>query len=304
MTETTPAAMDRTEQLAARYTAAQVLARQRRREFVRGLCKKAVCIAMVCVTLIPFYISFIYSIKYKNEITISHLAWPKTPTLSNYIRVITENEQFLVGIKNSVLTTIPTILLLMIICSMASWVLARNETPFYNFLYVLLTMGTLIPFQCIMLPLYLNMFNVGLVSTNVGFVIARSGLQVSISILVITSFVKTVPREMEEAAVIDGCGKLQTFWRIVFPLLKPINATQLVLNTVYVWNDYNTAVVLLRDKASRTLPLAQIVYFNENTSELNLAFAFFIMAMLPILILYFCLQKYVVSGVMSGAVKG
>lgn len=304
MTETTPAAMDRTGQLAARYTAAQVLARQRRREFVRGLCKKAVCIAMVCVTLIPFYISFIYSIKYKNEITISHLAWPKTPTLSNYIRVITENEQFLVGIKNSVLTTIPTILLLMIICSMASWVLARHETPFYNFLYVLLTMGTLIPFQCIMLPLYLNMFNVGLVSTNVGFVIARSGLQVSISILVITSFVKTVPREMEEAAVIDGCGKLQTFWRIVFPLLKPINATQLVLNTVYVWNDYNTAVVLLRDKASRTLPLAQIIYFNENTSELNLAFAFFIMAMLPILILYFCLQKYVVSGVMSGAVKG
>ena len=77
-----------------------------------------------------------------------------------------------------------------------------------------------------------------------------------------------------------------------------------MLNTVYVWNDYNTAVVLLREDASRTLPLAQIVYFNENTAELNLAFAFFIMAMLPILILYFCLQKYVVSGVMSGAVKG
>ena len=96
----------------------------------------------------------------------------------------------------------------------------------------------------------------------------------------------------------------KTFWSIVFPLLRPINATQLVLNTVYVWNDYNTAVVLLRDKASRTLPLAQIVYFNENTAELNLAFAFFIMAMLPILILYFSLQKYVVSGIMAGAVKG
>lgn len=274
------------------------------RKVAADIIKKFVCIALVVITLIPFYISLIYSIKYKNEITINHLAWPKNPTIDNYIRVITENDQFLIGLKNSVLTTIPTIFLLMIICSMASWVLARYNSRFYVFMYTLLTMGTLIPFQCIMLPLYLNMYNAGLVSTNIGFIIARSGLQVSISILVITSFVKTVPKELEEAATIDGCGKFQTFWHVVFPLLKPINATQLVLNTVYVWNDYNTAVVLLRDKASRTLPLAQIVYFNENTAELNLAFAFFIMAMLPILILYFCLQKYVVSGVMAGAVKG
>ena len=285
-------------------TADELLRRRHRQMLMADLAKKAACIVLVLITLIPFYISVIYSIKFKNEITISHLAWPKNPTLSNYVRVITKNEQFLVGLKNSVLTTVPTIFLLMVVCSMASWVLARNNTRFYSLMYVVMTMGTLIPFQCIMLPLYLNMFNAGLVSTNLGFIIARSGLQVSISILVITSFVKTVPRELEQAAEIDGCGKFTTFWKIVFPLLKPINATQLVLNTVYVWNDYNTAVVLLRDKASRTLPLAQIIYFNENTAELNLAFAFFVMAMLPILILYFSLQKYVVSGVMAGAVKG
>lgn len=285
-------------------TPARTLNTMHNREIAGNVTKKLVCIALVIITLIPFYISVIYSIKYKNEITINHLAWPKNPTLDNYIRVITENDQFLIGLKNSVLTTIPTILLLMIVCSMASWVLARYNSRFYVFMYTLLTMGTLIPFQCIMLPLYLNMYNAGLVNTNVGFIIARSGLQVSISILVITSFVKTVPKDLEEAATIDGCNKFATFWHIVFPLLKPINATQLVLNTVYVWNDYNTAVVLLRDKTSRTLPLAQIIYFNENTAELNLAFAFFIMAMLPILILYFCLQRYVVSGVMAGAVKG
>ena len=285
-------------------TGADILHRQQRRARILGIAKKIFCIALVLVTLIPFYISVIYSIKYKNEITINHLAWPKNPTVDNYIRVVTENEQFLVGFKNSILTTIPTIFLLMLVCSMAAWILARNGGRFYSYMYTIMTMGTLIPFQCIMLPLYLNMFKAGLVSTNLGFIIARSGLQVSISILVITSFVKTVPKELEQAAQIDGCGKFQTFWQIVFPLLKPINATQLVLNTVYVWNDYNTAVVLLRDKASRTLPLAQIIYFNENTAELNLAFAFFIMAMLPILILYFSLQKYVVSGVMAGAVKG
>ena len=282
----------------------EILERQHRRARIASVSKKLFCIALILVTLIPFYISVIYSIKFKNEITINHLAWPKNPTLTNYLRVITENEQFLIGLKNSVMTTIPTIFLLMVICSMAAWVLARYDTRFYSAMYTIMTMGTLIPFQCIMLPLYLNMFKAGLVSTNLGFIIARSGLQVSISILVITSFVKTVPRELEQAAEIDGCGKFQTFWQIVFPMLKPINATQLVLNTVYVWNDYNTAVVLLRDKASRTLPLAQIVYFNENTAELNLAFAFFILAMIPILVLYFSLQKYVVSGVMAGAVKG
>ena len=181
------------------------------RKVAADIIKKFVCIALVVITLIPFYISLIYSIKYKNEITINHLAWPKNPTIDNYIRVITENDQFLIGLKNSVLTTIPTIFLLMIICSMASWVLARYNSRFYVFMYTLLTMGTLIPFQCIMLPLYLNMYNAGLVSTNIGFIIARSGLQVSISILVITSFVKTVPKELEEAATIDGCGKFQTF---------------------------------------------------------------------------------------------
>ena len=276
----------------------------KRKKLIGKIIQNLVRIILVVITLIPFYVSVIYSIKYKNEITINHLAWPKNPTLENYVRVITENEQFLVGLKNSILTTVPTILILMVVCSMVAWVLARNNSRFYQIMYTVFTLGTLIPFQCIMLPLYLNLYNANLISTNIGFVIARSGLQISISILVITSFVKTVPRELEEAAAIDGCGMWKTFWSIVFPLLRPINATQLVLNTVYVWNDYNTAVVLLRDTASRTLPLAQIVYFNENTAELNLAFAFFIMSMLPILILYFSLQKYVVSGIMSGAVKG
>ena len=119
-----------------------------------------------------------------------------------------------------------------------------------------------------------------------------------------TGFVKTVPLDLEEAARIDGCNRFTMFWKIVFPLMKPVNATQLVLNTLFIWNDYTTAVILLRKVESRTLLLAQMAYFNEYTSELNLAFAFFILAMLPILILYFCMQKYVVSGIMMGAVKG
>lgn len=94
------------------------------------------------------------------------------------------------------------------------------------------------------------------------------------------------------------------FWKVVFPLMKPVNATQLVLNTLFVWNDYTTAIILLRKPFARTLILAQMAYFNEYTSDLNLAFAFFILATLLILIVYFSMQKYVVGGIMMGAVKG
>jgi raffinose/stachyose/melibiose transport system permease protein len=266
--------------------------------------KYLVILVVIILLISPFYISVLYSIKEPTEITINRLDWPKHPTLQNYLDVILNNKQFLTGYFNSILTTIPTVIILMITTSMAAYVLARFDNGFYKVIYTLFLMGILIPFQCIMLPLYLNLSSLHLTSNPIGFILARSGLQISISILVVTGFVKTVPRELEEAACIDGCNRFQTFWKVVFPLMKPVNATQLVLNSLFIWNDYNVAIVLLRTPESQTLPLAQIIYFNENTTNLNLAFAFFIMAMLPILILYLVMQKYIVSGIMSGAVKG
>ena len=275
-----------------------------RKKMTLNILRIAVLAIIVVVVLIPFYISFLYSIKTHSDISLNRLAWPQAPTLDNYMRVIQENKYVAIGFRNSLLTTIPTVLLLLFSTSMASYILARNGGPFYKVMYSIFISGVLVPFQCIMLPLYMNIYNMGLVSTNLGFILARSGLQVSISVLAITGFVKSIPRELEQAASIDGCTKFGTFWRIVFPLMMPINVTQGVLNTLYVWNDYSTAVVLLREDNSRTLPLAQIIYFGENMSELNLAFAFFMLAMLPVLILYLCTQRFIVSGIMSGAVKG
>ncbi len=266
--------------------------------------RAAFLVIAVLIVLIPFYISFLYSIKTHSDISLNRLAWPNHPTINNYVRVIRENKYVAIGFRNSLLTTIPTVVILLFSTSMAAYVLARNHGPFYKIMYSIFISGVLVPFQCIMLPLYMNIYNMGLVSTNLGFILARSGLQVSISVLAITGFVKSIPRELEQAAYIDGCSKFGTFWRIVFPLMTPINVTQGVLNTLYVWNDYSTAVVLLREDSSRTLPLAQIIYFGENMSELNLAFAFFMLAMLPVLILYLCTQRFIVSGIMAGAVKG
>lgn len=281
-----------------------MISKRKRQEKIYNILQKMLIIFLGILVLIPFYVGFIYSIKLKSETTLNRMAWPAHPTLSNYISVITENNKFLIGLKNSLLTTLPTVLLLLIVTSMAAWVLARNNTKLYRTLYTIFTIGILIPFQCIMLPLYKNMYTAGLSNSLFGFVIARAGIQIPISLLVVTSFVKTVPVELEEASFIDGGTRFQTFWRVVFPLMKPINATQAVLNALFVWNDYNVALVLLRDNEVQTLPLAQVMYFSEAGANLNMAFAFFIMTMLPILILYLSLQKYIVNGIMAGAVKG
>lgn len=267
--------------------------------------RKLIVILCIVVVLAPFYIAILYAFKPATEITANRLMFTKNPTLENFRRVIFENPLFRIGFTNSVINTIPCVLILMAFTSMAAWVLARYDHLLaYKIIFAVLTLGLLVPFQCFVLPLYLNWYKAGLVSTNIGFIIARAGLQISISLTAITGFVKTVPRELEQAAAIDGCNRFQTFWKVVFPLMTPINTTQLVLNTLFIWNDYSTAVILLREKESKTLTLAQIQYFNGKTTELNEAFAFFILAMVPILILYLSCQRQIISGITAGAVKG
>ena len=267
--------------------------------------RKLAVILCIVLVLTPFYIAVLYAFKPATEITANRLMFSKNPTLENFRRVIFENPLFRIGFTNSVINTIPCVLILMAFTSMAAWVLARYDHLLaYKIIFAVLTLGLLVPFQCFVLPLYLNWYKAGLVSTNIGFIIARAGLQISISLTAITGFVKTVPRELEQAAAIDGCNRFQTFWKVVFPLMTPINTTQLVLNTLFIWNDYSTAVILLREKESKTLTLAQIQYFNGKTTELNEAFAFFILAMIPILILYLSCQRQIISGITAGAVKG
>ena len=263
-----------------------------------------IVLLVVTIVVLPFYVAIVYSFRSINDITPNRLSWPEVPTLVNYHNVIFNNEFFITGYKNSIINTIPTVLLLMFITSMSAWVLARHNGRFYTFMYGVLTLGLLIPFQCFELPLYVNWYNAGLVNTSLGFIIARAGLQISISLVAVTGFIKTVPRDLEEAAQIDGCNRFQCFWKVVFPLMTPINVTQLVLNCLFIWNDYSTAIILLRKKSSFTITLAQISYFSEVRTLLNEAFAFFILAMIPILVLYLCMQKYIIAGITAGAVKG
>ena len=260
----------------------------------------------VIVTLIvisPFYIAIIYSVKSKPELVTNRLAWPKVIHWENFSNAI-KVSNFGLALKNSVITTVVTVLVTTIICSMAAYMIARKNTRFYNVLYYLFLGAMIIPFQSIMTPLYVTMSRWHLLNTLHGFIMVKIGFQIAFTVLIITGFVKNIPRDLEEAASIDGAGTYGIYWRIVFPLMRPIIFTSVILNTLNVWNDFQMSLTLLQKKTVRTIPLTQYYFFGENSIELGLAFALFLMSMVPILILYFALQKYIISGITSGGVKG
>lgn len=260
-------------------------------------------LAMTLLVISPFYIALIYSVKSKQEMVSDRLAFPKTIHWDNFTRAI-ETSNFGLALKNSLVTTVLAVLFITLTCTMASYIIARKNNRFYNLIYYLFVGAMIIPFQSIMTPLYIDMTRWKLLNTLHGFIFAKIGFQIAFTVLLVSGFVKSIPKELEEAAAIDGAGMYSVFFRIVFPLMKPIVLTSIVLNALNVWNDFQMSLTLLQQKQVRNIPLTQYFFFGENSIELGLAFALFILSVIPILALYLMLQKYIIGGITQGAVKG
>ena len=260
-------------------------------------------LAMTLLVISPFYIALIYSVKSKQEMVTDRLAFPKTIHWDNFTRAI-ETSNFGLALKNSLVTTVLAVIFITLICTMASYIIARKNNRFYNLIYYLFVGAMIIPFQSIMTPLYIDMTRWKLLNTLHGFIFAKIGFQIAFTVLLVSGFVKSIPKELEEAASIDGAGMYSVFFQIVFPLMKPIVLTSIVLNALNVWNDFQMSLTLLQQKQVRNIPLTQYFFFGENSIELGLAFALFILSVIPILALYLTLQKYIIGGITQGAVKG
>ncbi len=260
-------------------------------------------LAMTLLVISPFYIALIYSVKSKQEMVTDRLAFPKTIHWDNFTRAI-ETSNFGMALKNSLVTTVLAVIFITLICTMASYIIARKNNRFYNLIYYLFVGAMIIPFQSIMTPLYIDMTRWKLLNTLHGFIFAKIGFQIAFTVLLVSGFVKSIPKELEEAASIDGAGMYSVFFQIVFPLMKPIVLTSIVLNALNVWNDFQMSLTLLQQKQVRNIPLTQYFFFGENSIELGLAFALFILSVIPILALYLALQKYIIGGITQGAVKG
>lgn len=261
---------------------------------------------MFAITLsymVPFYIAIVFSFKTDRQIAKNPLAFPLEFHFENYTRAI-EVSNFFHSFKNSLIVTVVGVIIVVVVSAQAAYVIARNNNRFYNFFYYLFLASIMVPFQVVMFPLYKNFFQWGLVSSLPGLILALSGFQVGFNVFLYTGFVKSVPREMEESATIDGCGQYRAFWSIIFPMMKPINVTVAVLTSLAFWNDFLLSLIFVNNDKVRTLPLVQYYFIGQYNVELPMAFAAVIMMIVPILIFYILAQKYIVSGVTSGAMKG
>lgn len=261
-------------------------------------------IVLALLFMFPILILFINSFKSLKNIYLNVLGFPNTETftLQNYPEAF-EKLEFFQSFMNSFVITVVSSILLVVFCSMASWALVRNKNKTSKTIFLIYASATLIPFQCVMLPLVKLMDKMHMMNRP-GIIIMYLGFGSSLSIILFHSFIKNIPMELEEAATIDGCNVFQTFFLVVFPLLKTIIVTVAILNSMWIWNDFLLPQLMINKPGWQTLPLKTFLFFGQFSKKWNLATAGLIMCMIPIIVFYIVCQKHIVKGITDGAVKG
>lgn len=256
------------------------------------------------IMLLPIYYLIVTTFKTPVEAAASPLGLPVNFTFDNYIKALKAMNYFQ-ALKNNLIITISSVILLVVFASMAAYVIARSKNKIFRFMYSVFLVGLMIPFQISIIPLYKIISGLNLMNTHTGVILVNVFcINLPLSVFLIRGFINTVPIELEEAAQIDGCGTFMCFWRIIFPLLKPIVATVAILNTLSIWNDFMTPLLFLQTPSKQVL--LQQVYRNVGpfSTDWTSFFPMLVMATIPLVIFYIVMQKQIIEGVAAGAVKG
>ena len=281
----------------------------------KALRKRKITNAIVMILLIivlfififPFLMVIINVFKQKSDIMRDPLALigSKGFTLENFPNAMAKMG-FWGAFFNSLIITVSSTVLTIIFSSMAAFVIVRNKWKVCGLLFGAMIASMVIPFQVLMVPLvslYGGIF--GVLNHRITLILMHTGFAMSMAVFMFHGAIRTnIPIELEEAALIDGCTRWQTWWKIVFPLLTPTIATVAIIDAMAFWNDYLLPSLVLQKKELYTIPIATQAFYGTYTSDLGLIMAALLLAMLPILILYLVLQRFIVEGVTSGAVKG
>lgn len=257
--------------------------------------------------LFPLYITIVVAFKSPDQMTTDVaglLSLPTSWNLNNFREAIATTN-FPVVLLNSLLITGFAVVLVIITNSLVAYAIARNmHKRFYKFAYMYFISGMFVPFAILMLPLVkqtsiLNMDNIP------GIIILYVVFNMSMNTLLYVGYLKNIPIALEEAAYVDGASTWTVFWKIIFPLLKPMHATVAIMTALATWNDVMMPLVILEgsDASSMTLPMAQLLFQTKFGTNYNVAFASYLLALLPILIFYVFAQKWIINGVTNGAVK-
>ncbi|MEZ4672515.1 MAG: carbohydrate ABC transporter permease [Anaerolineae bacterium] len=264
---------------------------------VTHLVAMVVCLIMV----IPVYLILTNSFKSSVQASSMGIELPTTLYWENFSTVI-ERGRLGTSFVNSVLYASASTVMATLFAAMTAYVLSRNPTRLNGFLYFFLIMGIALPINFFTLTKIMQITQ--LINTKVGIIVLYSATQIPFSVFLMYGFIDSVPRELDEAAVIDGCGAIKLFFRIVLPLLTPVLVTAGILNFLGVWNDFLLPLYFLNNSTHWPMTLAVYNFFGQYQQDWNLVSADILLTILPVILIYLAGQRFILSGLSSGAVKG
>lgn len=270
----------------------------------RAILKNLFAWIISSIVLIPFMVMLVNSLKTREESYSMTLKLPAAFQFQNYLTVIEEGKVIPSFLNSFLYATICVVVVLMT-CSMAAFVLSRNDTKINQFIYFFIIMGIALPvnYVALMKVMQITMLN----NTRIGISLIYAALNIPISLFVTYGFIGAIPRELDEAAIIDGCGPWSLFFKIIFPLLKPILVTVGVLCFMASWNDFMMPLYYLNNSAKWPMSLTVYSFFGASMQaqrQWNLVCADIVLTSAPVIVVYLLGQKYIVSGITAGAVKG
>ena len=261
-------------------------------------------VAVSCFALFPIFMAAINSLKTDGEIISNIMSLPTTPKFSNYATAF-EKTNFLRSLGNTIVVVGVGVGGIVLCGALAGYKLSRTRTRLSGIIYGAFVMSMLVPFHSTMITLTRVARGVGVQGSTVGLGIIYIGLGVPMAIFLYHGFVKSVPRELDEAALMDGCGELRYFFSVVFPLLIPITVTVVILNTLWMWNDFLLPLLMITNSDHYTVLLSTNMLFGQyNNNDWSAILATLILAMVPVVALFLAMQKYIMRGIVDGAIKG
>lgn len=266
-----------------------------------------ILLIMGCFTIFfPLYMAVIIAFKKPSEMTndiMGALSFPSSWSFDNFAEAMRVTD-FWNSLGNSLLITALTVIIAILVHSLAGYAIGRNmgNSKFYKFAYLYIVSGMFVPFAILMMPLVKQTSQMG-IGNRAGVIILYVVFYMPMNLLLYSGYLKNIPLAQEEAARVDGAGTWKTYWSIIFPVMKPMHATVAVLTALGTWNDVMTPLVIMSGTGKNTLPLAQLNFQTQFGTNYNLAFASYLLALIPILLFYLFCQKQILNGVVNGAVK-
>ncbi len=261
------------------------------------------CLIFSILNLIPVLWMIMNAFKSEKEYAINPFGLPKEWNWENFLYAW-KSADLSTFFINSILITVISTILTVLIGALTSYFVSRFEFKVLKWVKALFLLGMLIPIHATLIPVFLMMTNVGLFDTRWSLILPYIAFHLPITVFILSGFMTTFPKDIEESAVLDGCGIYRIFWSIILPMTLPAIATVTILNFIYNWNEFLFALVLINDQALKTLPLGLNNFVGKETAQYTYQMAALTLALLPTIIVYLFMEKQLVNGMTAGAVKG